>query len=167
MADYQLYLIRHGIAEERGEAWPDDAKRPLTARARAGCASRRAAWRGSACRSTSCSRARSSAPVRPATSSRRRSTPGRPSSSSSRWRRAERFRAVLAELEKQARRSRIALVGHEPGIGELAAQLAGSRHPLEFKKGAVCRIDVDALSPPGPGTLRWFLTPRIMRALRQ
>src|SRR3954469_6440941 len=27
---YELYLIRHGLAEERGEAWPDDAKRPLT-----------------------------------------------------------------------------------------------------------------------------------------
>src|ERR671915_2383479 len=27
---YELYLIRHGIAEERGEAWPDDNKRPLT-----------------------------------------------------------------------------------------------------------------------------------------
>ena len=26
----ELYLIRHGVAEERGEAWPDDAKRPLT-----------------------------------------------------------------------------------------------------------------------------------------
>ena len=30
MAEYQLYLVRHGVAEERGEAWPDDAKRPLT-----------------------------------------------------------------------------------------------------------------------------------------
>ncbi len=27
----ELYLIRHGVAEERGEAWPDDFKRPLTA----------------------------------------------------------------------------------------------------------------------------------------
>src|SRR5216683_2320278 len=27
---YELYLIRHGLAEERGEAWPDDSKRPLT-----------------------------------------------------------------------------------------------------------------------------------------
>src|SRR5260370_34582850 len=27
---YEIYLIRHGIAEERGDAWPDDAKRPLT-----------------------------------------------------------------------------------------------------------------------------------------
>ena len=32
------------------------------------------------------------------------------------------YQAVLADLEKQARRSRIALVGHEPGIGELAAR---------------------------------------------
>src|SRR3979411_2836134 len=27
---FELYLIRHGIAEERGDTWPDDAKRPLT-----------------------------------------------------------------------------------------------------------------------------------------
>src|SRR5258706_7668086 len=27
---YELYLVRHGVAEERGDAWPDDAKRPLT-----------------------------------------------------------------------------------------------------------------------------------------
>ena len=27
---YELYLVRHGLAEERGDAWPDDAKRPLT-----------------------------------------------------------------------------------------------------------------------------------------
>ena len=27
---HHLYLIRHGVAEERGDAWPDDAKRPLS-----------------------------------------------------------------------------------------------------------------------------------------
>src|SRR5436309_4247704 len=27
---YELYLVRHGVAEQRGEAWPDDSKRPLT-----------------------------------------------------------------------------------------------------------------------------------------
>src|SRR6266852_3707459 len=30
MEEYELYLIRHGVAEERGEAWPDDTKRPLS-----------------------------------------------------------------------------------------------------------------------------------------
>jgi phosphohistidine phosphatase len=76
------------------------------------------------------------------------------------------YQAVVADLEKQSRRAHIALVGHEPGIGELAARLAGSRHPFEFKKGAVCRIDVDALPPRGPGALRWFITPRMLRGLR-
>ena len=50
---------------------------------------------------------------------------------------------------------------------KLAARLAGSRHPIAFKKGAVCRIDVDALPPTGPGTIRWLLTPRIMTSLRR
>ena len=27
---HEIYLIRHAIAEERSDAWPDDAKRPLT-----------------------------------------------------------------------------------------------------------------------------------------
>ena len=27
---FELYLIRHGVAAERGENYPDDAKRPLT-----------------------------------------------------------------------------------------------------------------------------------------
>ena len=31
MAMLELYLIRHGIAEDRGDEWPDDSKRPLTA----------------------------------------------------------------------------------------------------------------------------------------
>ena len=30
MAMLELYLIRHGVAEERGDDWPDDSKRPLT-----------------------------------------------------------------------------------------------------------------------------------------
>jgi phosphohistidine phosphatase len=27
---YELYLIRHGVAEEQGDSWPDDTKRPLS-----------------------------------------------------------------------------------------------------------------------------------------
>jgi phosphohistidine phosphatase len=77
------------------------------------------------------------------------------------------FAAFTAELEKHTRRSHIAIVGHEPGIGELAARLVGLRHPIEFKKGAVCRIDVDDLPPAGPGGLRWMLTPKILRALKK
>jgi hypothetical protein len=45
--------------------------------------------------------------------------------------------------------------------------MCGSRRPLEFKKGAVCRIDVESIPSAGPGKLRWFLTPKILRELRK
>ncbi len=77
------------------------------------------------------------------------------------------FTSLAGELEKHARRTRIALVGHEPNIGEIAARLVGSRHPIEFKKGAVCRIDVEQLPPHGPGDLRWFLPPRALRYVQK
>jgi phosphohistidine phosphatase len=164
---YELYLIRHGIAEERGEAWPDDAKRPLT---EDGMARVRKSARGLArlgvafdviltsplVRTQQTADAVASGfEVRPHIVAVDSLAPGGT------------YEAVLADLEKQTRRSRIALVGHEPGIGELAARLAGSRHPFEFKKGAACRVDVDALPPLEPGQLRWFLTSRIMRSLRK
>jgi phosphohistidine phosphatase SixA len=59
----------------------------------------------------------------------------------------------------------VALVGHEPDMGELAARLLEARGQLEFRKGAVCAIDVHSATPAGPGTLRWFLPPRVLRRL--
>ena len=72
--------------------------------------------------------------------------------------------AVMQEIAKRARKGSIALVGHEPSLGELAARLIGARVRLEFKKGGICRIDFEALPPKGAGHLRWFLTPRMLRA---
>ena len=77
------------------------------------------------------------------------------------------YAALMADLEKHARKPRIALVGHEPDIGELAARLIGSRRAIEFKKGAICRIDLDEIPPNGPGQLRWFVTPKILLALKK
>ena len=72
---------------------------------------------------------------------------------------------VMQELAKYLRKGRIALVGHEPNMGELAARLIGARTPLEFKKGAICRIDFDVPPPKGTGQLRWFVTPRMLREI--
>jgi phosphohistidine phosphatase len=73
--------------------------------------------------------------------------------------------AVVQVLAKHAGKAAIALVGHEPNLGELAARLIGARRPLEFKKGGVCRIDFDRLPPKGAGSLRFFLTPKVLRQL--
>ena len=164
---YELYLIRHGLAEEHSEAWPDDSKRPLT---EAGMARMRKIARSLARLDVSIDvlltsplvRTRQTAEIvaaalepKPAIVAVDALAPGGLQ------------QAVLAELEKHTRKTVIGLVGHEPGIGELAAKLIGLRHPLEFKKGAVCRIDVGALPPTGPASLRWFATPRMLRNIRR
>jgi phosphohistidine phosphatase len=72
---------------------------------------------------------------------------------------------VVQELARHAKHARIALVGHEPNLGELAARLIGAKSAIEFKKGAICRIDFEVLPPKGMGQLRWFLPPRVLRKL--
>lgn len=166
MAMLELYLIRHGIAAERGPKWPDDSKRPLTPE---GIARLRKAAEGLIAAGVEIDqivtsplvRAKQTADVfaeafknKPAIAMSDALAPaGTPS-------------GVIAEIARHVRKGRVALVGHEPNIGELAAQLIGARHPIEFKKGAVCRIDFDILPPKGVGMLRWFLTPKLLRRLR-
>jgi phosphohistidine phosphatase len=77
-----------------------------------------------------------------------------------------RHQAIIEAIKTHAKRHRrLALVGHEPDLGEFAARLLAARGNIEFKKGAVCLIEVDGATPGGPGTLRWMLTPRALRAL--
>jgi len=164
---YELYLIRHGVAEERGDAWPDDARRPLT---EDGMSRMKKNARGlvrlgvtfDVVLTSPLVRARQTAEIVAAAFATRPPVVVIESLSTN-----GSAQAVITDLEAHSRRGRIALVGHEPGIGELAAKLAGSRRAFEFKKGAVCRIDVESLPPAGAGTLKWFLTPKIMRELRK
>ena len=163
---YELYLVRHGLAEGRGEAWPDDTKRPLTER---GMSRVRKAARGLARLGVSIDVVLTSPLVRARQTAELIAggfDPRPQLVNVDALALDGSYQAVLADLEKHARHTRIALVGHEPGIGELAARLIGTRHPVEFKKGAICRIDLETLPPVGPGTLRWFLTPKVLRRLR-
>lgn len=61
----------------------------------------------------------------------------------------------------------IMLAGHEPDMGYLAGNLLsqGSEMDIPFKKSAVCRIDVSDVPPTQPGTLKWFVTPKIASML--
>jgi phosphohistidine phosphatase len=162
-APSELYLVRHAIAAERGGDWPDDDKRPLTVR---GIARFKQAIGGLVALDVAVDeiftsplvRARQTAdllaaglPGKPAVKILDALSPGHPPAS------------TLAELARAARRRRLALVGHEPGLGELAAHLIGAGRALPFKKGGVCRIDVESLSSRRPGTLGWFVTPKMLR----
>jgi phosphohistidine phosphatase len=161
----ELYLIRHGVAAERGEEYPDDSKRPLTSgglsRLRKEAKALDAMDIGFDHIITSpLVRTRQTADVfvemlksKPSLSQSDALAPaGTPA-------------AVMQELGKYVKKGRIALVGHEPNIGELAARLIGARAPMEFKKGAICRIDFDVPPPKGIGQLRWFVTARMLREI--
>jgi phosphohistidine phosphatase len=162
---FELYLIRHGIAAERGENFPDDTKRPLT---NEGVQKLRKEAKALVALDIALDviltsplvRARQTAELVAAAFRNPPPIVTMPSLAP-----GSAHNTIIEELSKQHRRHQIALVGHEPGIGELAGRLIGSRRPLEFRKGAICRIDVAALPPAGPGQLRWFLTPRILRKI--
>lgn len=161
----ELYLIRHGIAAQRGDDYPDDSKRPLTNN---GIARLRQEAHGletlgitfdqiiasplTRTKQTAEIFAESMKSKPPIAYIDALAPAGTPS-------------AVIQELSKYAKKPRIALVGHEPNMGELAAKLIGARAPLEFKKGAVCRIDFEQLPPRGAGLLRWLLPPKVLRKL--
>ena len=72
---------------------------------------------------------------------------------------------TIRQLAHETRKRRVALVGHEPGLGDLIGHLVGMTASVPMKKGGLCRIDVESLSPAGPGILVWLLTPKILRKL--
>jgi phosphohistidine phosphatase len=165
MATWELYLIRHGIAAARGDEYPDDSKRPLTSRGISRLKKEAKALDDLGVEldlviTSPLVRARQTADViaeslksKPTvTTSDALAPAGTPA-------------GIMQELGKHARKARVALVGHEPNIGELAARLVGARKPFEFKKGAICRIDFEVLPPKGLGELRWFVPPRMLRAI--
>jgi len=65
----------------------------------------------------------------------------------------------LLRLAAAHRGEKIALVGHEPRMGQLAGQLLG-RGSIPFRKGQVMRIDfADELAPGSTGRFKWTLLP--------
>lgn len=162
----EIYLVRHAVAAERGPKYPDDRLRPLTPE---GVRRFRESVKGldkfgvelDIVLTSPLLRARDTATLlasalkpKPSIEQIEALAPG------------GRHAAVIEAIKTNAkRRRRIALVGHEPDLGEFAARLLGARGGVEFKKGAICLIDVDSATPGGPGTLRWFLPPRALRAL--
>jgi len=56
----------------------------------------------------------------------------------------------------------ILLAGHEPLFSATVAYLLGStRSMVEFKKGALIRIDVEGFAAAPQGVLQWMITPKV------
>jgi len=165
MPPCEIYLVRHAIAAERGDEWKDDSKRPLTDQ---GIARFREVVKGLATLDVAIDeiftsplvRARQTAELlaagldpKPSLKTLDALAPGHAAPT------------VLANLAKAAKRRRIALVGHEPDLGELAAHLIGTPRAIPFKKVGVCRIDMEGLASKRAGALLWFIPPKVLRKL--
>jgi phosphohistidine phosphatase len=163
----RLYLIRHAIAADRGPSWPDDRRRPLTKR---GVKRMRQVMEGFAdldetlalVFTSPLTRAIDTATIvargmetRPVVRVLPALAPGTPPA-----------QVAAAVVRAAGRAERIALVGHEPDLGALAAWLIGASRPVPFKKGGICRIDVAHWPPQGrggSGQLIWLATPAMLR----
>ena len=166
MQPADLYLVRHAIAAERGSEWPDDTKRPLTEEGvtRFVEVVKGLKWLGVRLDEIFTSplvRARQTADLLAkglgGTSMVKTLDALAPGHEPA---------AVLTAVGRSARRKRIALVGHEPGLGQLAAHLLGAPRAVPFKKGGVCLISVQSLSGRRTGELIWHLPPKVLRHLR-
>lgn len=167
MRPSEIYIVRHAIAAQRGDEWPDDDKRPLTERgiSRFTEVVTGLAWLDVGIDEIFTSplvRAKQTADLlaagihgSPPVTLLAALAPGHGPDE------------VVKQLTHSVKGRRIAIVGHEPGLGELAAHLIGAPRPLPFRKGAVCRIDGPGLNARRPGTLTWFATPKMLRKLGQ
>jgi phosphohistidine phosphatase len=160
-----LYLVRHAIAAERGDKWPDDTKRPLThkgrARMREGVAGLQALGvKLDLVLTSPLVRARQTADI---LVEELDSSPDLEVTDT--LAPDQKPADVASAIGAHVRCNAIALVGHEPDLGALAAWLIGAKEPLEFRKGGVCLIEAPVLPPGRNCRLIWFATPKMLRAL--
>jgi phosphohistidine phosphatase len=74
---------------------------------------------------------------------------------------------LIAEINDE-KPQRVLLVGHEPDLSELISMLitGTSEARIEFKKGGLCKLTSDRLTFGQCATLNWLLTPKQLRSIR-
>ena len=158
----EIVLFRHGPAAVRDPArWPDDARRPLT---RAGKAAVRAAAEGLAAIGVKRPAIRTSPALRAADSARIAGEVLGSAGAIARWDELK-FSAtpesvVQRLVDEGPRTGAVVLVGHEPGLGQLAGLLLFGEPmaPLRLRRAGAALIAVPRRVGPSAGRLEWALT---------
>jgi phosphohistidine phosphatase len=163
----ELLIVRHAIALERDtNRWPEDDARPLSAR---GMARARKAAIGLKAITASPERVFASPLLRAQQTAAILSQVAD-------WPKAAPCRQLLPGISPRelltllgrSRGERLAVVGHEPGLGALlAACLPSGVAPaaFPFRKMGVALLEFQGAVRAGRGQLVWFLPPRVLRAL--
>ncbi len=77
-------------------------------------------------------------------------------------------KALIRQLNELAPPSvNILLVGHEPYLSDLISLLTTGRTDLmmDFKKGGLCKLEIETLSHGRCAALAWLLTPKQMKCM--
>ncbi|MCC6382953.1 MAG: histidine phosphatase family protein [Dehalococcoidia bacterium] len=160
----ELCLVRHGVAAERGPAYPDDALRPLTGkgkeRLREAAPGLALLFAPDVIVTSPYRRARETAEIlADAYGTRAVQTSGALAGDD-----YEGLFSELAGLDAD----RVLAIGHEPYLSEtLSVLLTGDAAAvgIDFKKGAAAMMDCQGLPVAGRATLAWFLPPAALRAI--
>ena len=160
----EIYLLRHGIAEEAPPGSPD-AERALTAEGKK--------------KLVEVLRVAKAAGVRPSlilTSPYRRAVETAEIAKfalgfKGRLLRTRALQPMAApedlweELRVHKDQPQVLLAGHEPLLGQAAGHLLGvTELHIDFKKGALVRLDVEQFDPRPSAVLKWMLVPRLATA---
>ena len=157
----QVYLLRHGISEEE-RVGLSDADRALTSEGRRKLrqtlqAAARADVKPTLILSSPLKRAMQTAEIakevlicKNGIVSTRALLPGSTSDQ------------VWEEIRDNKNEPSVVLVGHNPLFASLAGYLLGQPElQVDFKKGAILRLDMEAFSSQPKGILHWYLTSKL------
>jgi phosphohistidine phosphatase len=75
---------------------------------------------------------------------------------------------LFTEIKSRGGAESIALVGHQPDLGDLISRILHSDNgvlPIQLKKGSISCINVTETVPTIRGNLLWLLTPKQLRML--
>ena len=164
-----LYVLRHGVAEERdSRKYPDDRERPLTGKGIARLTRQVRGMNSLRIRpdlilTSPLRRAVQTAEVIQEGLSNRRQVEF--SESLVPW--AE-PREILDELsEGRAAERTVIVVGHEPHLSSLISLVSSGTLDcaIRLKKGALCKLRITTLGPGRCGRIEWSLTPKQLSKL--
>jgi len=165
----ELYLMRHGLAVERGtQGFTDDFARPLTPKGRrqlrkTAAGMKRLGRDFDLILSSPLLRAKQTAEIVAAALKLKKQL---------RYSNALAPGGVVAILLRQLGRvkpapKKILLVGHEPDLSRLISLLVtgGLKLQLDFKKGGLCKLEAESLRAGPCAKLVWLLTPKQIKLM--
>ncbi len=169
MGQMELYLLRHGLAIERGtRGFEDDATRPLTSKGRRQMRKTAAALKQlernfDLILASPFLRTRQTAEIvaEKLKAKKRLKLANALAPGGS-------VKVLLRQLGREKPKpKKLLLVGHEPDLSRMVSLLVAGNQvaALDFKKGGLCKLEAEKLTAGRCATLAWLLTPKQLKML--